>query len=126
MYLFVHSKVQNQLATSKALTLVYIYANSKLARQKRRHNPALFYDQVLEDVEDEIGDEHDKALSSNDDEVAVRNWQRDRENVRDEEERLYNNPWNIMERGPRSPPRPAYRNVFDFNNDRSNSLGNSP
>jgi len=125
LYSFVHNKVRNRLATSKAATLVYIYANSKLTRQKRGHDPVLFYDQVLADAEDEIEDEYDEALSSNDDEVAIRNWQQDWENVRDEEERLYNNPWNVMDRGPRRPPRPALGNGFDFNDNRSHSLGNS-
>jgi len=54
--------------------LIYIYANNKLARQKRGHNPTLFYDQIIADAEDEVEDKHNEALSSEDDDDVVRHY----------------------------------------------------
>ena len=49
MYSFVHNKVKNRLSTSKAEVLVYIYANSKLERKKRRPPPGTWYEKYLEE-----------------------------------------------------------------------------
>jgi len=62
MYSFVHSKIRNRLYTSKAEDLVYIYTNSKLEHEKRGHNPALFYEKMLEDEDND--EEEDEPVPS--------------------------------------------------------------
>jgi hypothetical protein len=70
MYSFVHSKSRNRLGVEKAESLVYIYANSKLLRERARPNPARWYDDNMQsedsdpdgeegpDSEDDVAEPH--------------------------------------------------------------------
>lgn len=66
MYSFVHNKIQNRLHTSKAEDLVYIYTNNKLEREKCGHNPALFYEKMLEDEDNDEEEDEPVPLESED------------------------------------------------------------
>lgn len=63
MYSFVHNKVRNRLATKKAETLVYIYTNSKLQREKRGETPAAWYSKnVLHEEDSDMENQEVVAL----------------------------------------------------------------
>jgi hypothetical protein len=71
MYSFVHNKSRNRLGTKKAEALVYIYANSRLLRQKAVANPIRWYDNnMLSEESDPDGDDgSDSEYDSDDDHV---------------------------------------------------------
>jgi hypothetical protein len=64
MYSFVHSKMRNRLEVEKAESLVYIYTNSRLLRQRPGADPVRYYDDNIfsKDSDDDGG-----ALSETDD-----------------------------------------------------------
>lgn len=110
MYSFVHNKVRNRLATSKAETLVYIYANNKLEHEKRGHNAALFYEKYL--VDGDTDEEKEEVYSSGDEDEARFRYLREEQRRVEVEERLRGNRWAGLNRAPVSPPRRQYRNTY--------------
>ena len=119
MYSFVHNRVRNRLATSKAESLVYIYTNSKLEREKRGHNPALFYEKLLMDGGTE--EEDQEPMSGGDEDEIFPDFMRANDNRREEEDRLHNNRWAAMIPPSDSPPRRHYPNTFAAGNVGPNS-----
>ncbi len=71
-YSFVHNKSRNRLGTKKAEALVYIYANSRLLRQRAVANPIRWYDNnILSEESDPSGDDgSDSEYDSDDDQVG--------------------------------------------------------
>ncbi|MBE3102980.1 MAG: DUF domain-containing protein, partial [Bacilli bacterium] len=120
MYSFVHNKVRNRLTTSKAEDLVYIYANSKLEREKRGYNPALFYEKVLVDGDTE--EERDEPIPEESEEEDYIDFIEENANRKAKEERLRDNEWAAMVPPQPSPPRYRYGNTFASGNDVNDAI----
>lgn len=69
MYSFVHNKSRNRLGTKKAEALVYIYANSRLLRQRAVADPIRWYDNNIlsEESDPDGGGDSDSDYGGDDD-----------------------------------------------------------